>query len=228
MEHIYIDESGSMTAQYADNNPYFVVALVRCKDASVAKKLHKRFVKKHMAELQRADREGRMFKDGKFKELKGAMFTPQLKRDFMSFFCRENGNIEVFYILIRNDRISGPLYDNTARAFNYTLKLALHTLIRRGLLPDDSYSIQLDERNERTQTRHFLKAYLNTELRMDGTVSSEIDVKYFDSSRNRLVQLADVFANIYYSHLMTEAYGEHLQSMRDSGCLRFVFEFPLS
>lgn len=25
MEHIYIDESGSMTAQYADNNPYFVV-----------------------------------------------------------------------------------------------------------------------------------------------------------------------------------------------------------
>lgn len=38
MEHLYIDESGSMTIQYCDVHPYFIIAIVRAKDINKLKK----------------------------------------------------------------------------------------------------------------------------------------------------------------------------------------------
>jgi hypothetical protein len=180
-----------------------------------------------MTELKTADTNNRMFQSERFEELKGSMFTPALKREFVSYFCREN-TLEVFYISIKNEAISGGLYDNTARAFNYVLKLALEYYIKNGYLPNDQYIIQLDERNERTETKHFLQNYLNTELRMGGIVSSDIEVKYFDSSRNKAIQIADVFANLYYSQLLTKAYTKEILHMKDVGCLKRIFQFPIT
>ena len=51
-------------------------------------------------------------------------------------------------------------------------------------------------------------------------------VSYFDSANNNLIQIADVFANLFYSHVKTDAYTEELQKLKDSGILRFIFEFP--
>ena len=61
---------------------------------------------------------------------------------------------------------------------------------------------------------------------MNGTASGKFDVAYFDSSNNALIQIADVFANLYYSHLQTGAYTEKFQKLKDAGILKFVFEFP--
>lgn len=167
MEYLYIDESGSMTSKYSDTYPYFVIAIVRASDPKKLKRIHKRFVEKHMEELQSVDKSFRMFKNNHFKELKGSAFTPNLKRKFVSYFCRQN-TLEVFYIVLDNKEVkqNGHLYDNTARTFNYLIRLALEYFITHGFLPDDQYEIQLDERNERTSSKHFLQTYLNTELRM--------------------------------------------------------------
>lgn len=229
MQNLYIDESGSMTIQYREQNPYFVIAIVHTEDSKRLKALHARFVRSHIDELREADSAGRMFKNGAFAELKGSALTPKLKRDFVSFFCKNNA-LDVFYIVINNDALSKErnLYANTARAFNYVLKLALNYFIRHGMLPDEPYSIQLDERNESNDTRHFLKNYLNTELSMAGTISNEISVDYFDSDRNRNIQIADVFANLLYSQLRTGAYTEEFRLMQDSGYLRHIFKFPPS
>lgn len=226
MEYLYIDESGSMTSQYSNINPYFVISIVRASNPRKLKNLHKRFVEKHMEELLALDTNSRMFKNGKFEELKGSMFTPELKRAFVSDFCRPD-ILEIFYIVVKNNAVSIGLYKNTARAFNYILKLALEHFIKTGCLTDDTYLIQLDERNERTETRHFLQNYLNTEFRMSGLLSHDINVNYYDSSKNRLIQIADVFANLYFSELMTNAYSSELKTMETNGCLKKVFRFPL-
>ena len=60
----------------------------------------------------------------------------------------------------------------------------------------------------------------------DGTASGKFQVSYFDSANNNLIQIADVFANLFYSHVKTDAYTEELQKLKDSGILRFIFEFP--
>lgn len=226
MEYLYIDESGSMTKKHAQYNPFFVIALVRAHNPDKIRRLHKRFVHKYFDSLRALDDGEHMFRNDRFHELKGSKFTPSLKSSFVSYFCRNN-NFEVYYIVVDNKKISGTLYDNTARAFNYFLKLALECFIKRSILTDDTYVIQLDERNERTDTKHFLQNYLNTELRMNGTLSTDVQVLYFDSAQNRIIQIADVLANLYYSHLLTGNYKKEIDYMQEAGCLKFIFQFPL-
>ena len=208
MEHIYIDESGSMTINYCDIHPYFVIAMVRTKDSVKLKKVFKRFVSKHLHELKAADSKGSMFTGNKFKELKGNCFTPKLKREFVRYFCR-NEHFEVFYIIADNRKIAqnneGILYKNTARAFNYLIRLSLEYYIKNGYLHNDNLNLQLDERNEKTEAKHFLENYLNTELVCNHVLSGDCTVSYFDSGNNHIIQIADVFANLMYSELKTNS-----------------------
>lgn len=230
MERLFIDESGTMTAQYCNIHPYFVIAIIRAKDPASLKRVYKRFVTKNMDKLRTADKHGKMFVDNKFVELKGNCFTPQLKKDFVDFFC-QNDYFEVFYIIADNSKIaerkSGKLYNNTARAFNYLLKLALEYYIKKNFLLSRGINIQLDERNERTETKFFLENYLNTELFMEGIIEDECKVTYFDSCNNHIIQVADVFANLMFSQLKTNAYTCEIEKMKNDGYLKPIFKFPL-
>ncbi len=86
--------------------------------------------------------------------------------------------------------------------------------------------IQLDERNEKTEAKFFLENYLNTELCLNNITDHHFSVKYLDSSTNPFVQIADVFANLYYAHLNTDAYTKEIENLKEKGILNDVFEFP--
>lgn len=227
MEHLFVDESGTMTVTHS-NHPYFIICIVKAKDPKKLKTVYKRFVAKHMNELKEADiGHNSMFKNGAFVELKGSCFTPELKRNFIKYFCRKE-HFEVFYIVAQNRKISPHLYKNTARAFNYLLKIALEYLINNKYLSNEGLHIQLDERNEKTETKHFLENYINTELYLQGIIKNECTVSYFDSSNNMIIQIADVFANLYFSQLKTENYTKEFEEMINSGYVKFIFRFPLN
>lgn len=236
---IYIDESGSVNNHNTSHCPYFVIALVHVKDKEKTQRAYKRFVSSNIERLRELDAEkrnakgkvvksgGKMFADGKFRELKGSQFDADMKRKFLAFFA-EKPHFEVYYIKIENAELTDKFCSNTARAFNYLLKLALNSFISRGMLPNEECILQLDERNERTETRYFLEEYLNTELIMNGSCNGPFKVSYFDSANNKLVQLADVYANWFYSQLQTGAYGKELKEQQEAGIIRSIFEFPLS
>lgn len=226
MEHLYIDESGTMTVFHNRTHPYFIISIVRAKDIGMIKRTYKRFVSEHMRELQKADDKGLMFSGSKFLELKGSCFTPNLKREFVDFFCR-NQYFEVFYIVAENSKIQPKFYANTARAFNYLIRLALEYYIQNNYISNDGLFLQLDERNEKTETKHFLENYLQTELGLRNIVKNECKVQYFDSSNNCIIQIADVFSNLYFSELKTGAYTKEIEYMKKEGYLRHIFEFPL-
>lgn len=234
---VYIDESGSIN-NHTRNNKYFVIALVRVKDRKALKSAYKRFVSSNFDRLRELDQDtvdsetgkvnkkgGKMFKNGKFHELKGSQFDKDMKRKFVDFFVRKP-SFEVYYIRINNERLTDKFCQNKARVFNYTLRLALEYFINKGYLPNEDCSLQLDERNEKTEAKYFLENYLNTELSMNGTFSGQFQVQYFDSSDNNLIQIADVFANLFYSHIQTRSYEEEISKMQSAGILKFTFEFP--
>ena len=148
-----------------------------------------------------------------------------MKLRFINFFSRKQ-SFELYYIKISNKKLTDQFCENTARVFNYTFKLALEFFISKNYLPNENCSLQLDERNEKTETKYFLENYLNTELSMNGTVTGKFKVEYFDSANNSLIQIADVFANIYYSHLQTGAYNEEIKNLKDKGIFKFTFIFP--
>ena len=49
-------------------------------------------------------------------------------------------------------------------------------------------------------------------------------VSYFDSACNKFVQIADVFSNLFYSHLQTGHYTDELELMKELGILKGVYE----
>lgn len=241
MEYIYFDESGSVN-NHSPKNKYFVIAMIHVNEENKAKlkRSYKRFVKKNIERLKYLDkdkvdfttglilRDGhKMFDNDKFLELKGSQFDREMKCKFVEFLIQKPC-FEIYYIRLENKYLTDSMCSNSARAFNYPIKLALEYFIKRGYLPKARYSLQLDERNEAPESRYFLKMYLNTELLLNRTLNNEMNVDYFDSSNNFGVQIADVFSNLYYSELMTGKYKKELQQLKDAGVLKPIFIFPLT
>ena len=169
----------------------------------------------------------KMFHAGKFVELKGSQFDPDMKRKFLEFISRNN-YFEVYFIRLSNQKLTDEFCQNTARVFNYSLRLALQYFIGKGLLPDERCDIQSDERNERPDAKRFLENYLNTELMLSGCATGPFSVQYFPSENIRFIQIADVFANWYYSQLLTGAYTDEYVELKKNGIIKGIFDFPLS
>ena len=235
---IYIDESGSIN-NHISGNEYFIIALVRVVDKDSIKKSYKRFVSSNFDRLLMLDCDkvkpstgqvikegGKMFCKGNFRELKGSQLDKKMKQKFVDFFVQKH-SFELYYIIIDNKKLTDRFCENTARVFNYTLRLGLEYFISTGYLQSEDCILQLDERNEKTETKHFLENYLNTELSMNGTTNGKFAVQYFDSANNNIIQIADVFANLYYSHMKTGGYKEDIQKLKDAKILKCLFKFPV-
>lgn len=223
--NIYIDESGSINNQN-DEKHNFIIALVKSTDDKSLKHSYKRYISSHMKDLYTCAKEPKkMFVGEKFVELKGSALTAEQKRDFVCFFT-EKHNMELYYIVLRNPLLTDAFCSNTARAFNYSLYNAIQYFVDHGVLElSEECNLQLDERNERTDARNFLEQYLNTQF-IDCALSNPFHVRYFDSKDNKLIQLADVFANICYSHMITDAYGDVFAMLQETGVLKGTYFFP--
>ncbi len=234
--NIYVDESGSINKH--KSNPYFLVALIHVINRERLKKLYKRFVSANIGRLRALDETktdgrgkvvrqgGRMFRGNVFKELKGACLDKDMKERFVDFFSR-NPDFEVFYIRVENHLLEDHFCEHVSRSFNYIMKLAMEHFIRQGYLPGGPCALHLDERNEKAEARHFLENYLNTELILRNVSSGEFNVHYFDSIHNQFIQIADIFANLYYSELQTAYYTDIFKDLKQRGIIRETFVFPL-
>lgn len=236
--NIYIDESGSIN-NHSLNNKYFVIAMIHVIDKNGLNRAYKRFISSNFSRLQQLDKEkvddktgkilkpgDKMFNNGTFKELKGSHFDREMKLKFCEFFSR-NHYFDIYYIKISNNKLSDAFCNNTARVFNYTIRLSLSYFIKNGLLPNEDCHLQLDERNEKTETKYFLENYLNTELTLSGETVGNFKVTYFDSANNKFIQIADIFANLYYSQLKTNQYTQEFNELKKKSMLKFTFEFPV-
>ena len=227
MIQLYIDESGSMTTQHTSNCPYFIIAIVYPQNPRKLRSSYKRFVNSHRDELKAADHNNKMFSNDKFNELKGNELTYSLKKAFVNYFCRDN-QFKLFYIVIDNKKIDNDFYKNKARAFNFCTKIALtYFMNKKWLSTNEDIIINIDERNQKTNTKAVLQEYLNTELNCMDISNHDITVQYFDSCDNHLIQIADVFANLLFSELRTQNYTTEIKKMSDEGYLMPLFKFPL-
>lgn len=235
--NIYIDESGSID-KHVSNNPYFLIAMIHVHDVDKLSKAFKRFVSANHSRLLELDQDkadphtgkilktgGKMFRNGKFRELKGVQFDREMKQRFVDFFSRKH-YFDIYYIRISNARLRQRHLENCSRIFNYAVRLALDYFFTHGLLPHEDCHLQLDERNEKKEARHFLENYLNTELGIGGVNEGVFTVSYFDSADNRFVQIADIFANLLYSQEQTDHYRKELNLLEEKGILKCIFNFP--
>ena len=227
MINFYIDESGSMTTNYSNQNPWFIISIVRVNAPKKLNRLFKYFIKKNYKELMNCPKAERMFKNNKFLELKGSALTGKLKQKFVQFFTETPNIFELFIIKVDNKLVDDNFYKNTARAFNYLLKIAFQYYIHNDFIPANSYiNLEIDERNQSTESKSSLEDYLDTQLRLDEKLIEDVKVKYFDSANNNLIQIADVFANLEYSQMFNSTFAKEFKIMKEKGILKNIFIFP--
>ena len=78
-----------------------------------------------------------------------------------------------------------------------------------------------------TDSKFSLEDYLNQELLLNDNLLDNVLVKYFDSSQNCFIQIADVFSNIMYSNLITKgAYKKELELLQQNKYILPSFIFP--
>lgn len=226
----YVDESGSMTKKYLNyyKNQYFVICLLRIKNKEKLKRVFKRFVSSNYEELKKIDKDYKMFdKNGKFKELKGSLFSFDMKKKFIYFFC-QNHLFEIYYIICDNRKVKDYFYKNTARAFNYLIKLCFEHFTKYNYISFGENYLFIDERNVRTESRATLEDYLNTELATGIHIQDGFYVEYNESDTREFIQLADVFANIYYSSLITNhTFSCIMVQLRKDKYILGEFYFPI-
>ena len=222
--NIYIDESGSVNTKSAFP---FIIGTVMPTDVQKLKKVYKRFVSKYYKDLKKLDKDNKMFrKDGTFLELKGACFNKDMKLNFLNYFCRNN-LLKVRYIVLDNSKIKDKFVENKARTFNYLMKLFIENSFHTNLMNDKEISLQIDERNVKTNSKYSLEDYLNQELILDSDLIEKAHVAYFDSSQNCIIQIADVFSNIKFSDYATSgAYKDLLKKYHKDGYILKDFKFP--
>ena len=203
----------------------FIITLIVPTDKRKLEITYKRFVSKYYDDLKILDKDNKMFLNEKFHELKGSQFDKLMKKKFVEFFSKKK-HFEIYYIRIKNCQLSNDFCKNTARAFNYVIRLALQYLITNNFFKQEDFVLQLDERNEKTETKNFLENYLNTELNLGGTTNGKFTVIYFASANNKFIQIADVFSNLFYSQLLTNNYTNEMNILKDKDILKFEFVFP--
>ena len=209
-------------------NRYFVICVIMPKNKTRLKRVFKRFVSSNYEELKRIDKDKKMFYDsGSFKELKGSCFNSNMKRKFINFFC-QNELFEIYYIVSDNKKVKDYFYKNTARAFNYLLKLSFEHFTKYKQISVKENYLFIDERNVRTETRATLKEYLNTELVTGNHIQKCFYVEYCQSESKELIQIADVFANIYYTNLIANnCFSDELNKMKKEKYISGEFFFPI-
>lgn len=230
MNTFYIDESGSMTKKYLNyyKNKFFVVCIIMPKNKKQLKRVYKRFVSCHIDDLRKLDKEQKMFyENGKFKELKGSSFSSKMKREFIHYFC-QNHLFEIFYIVCDNREVQSHFYQNTSRAFNYLIKLSLEHFTKYQLIKSTENYLFIDERNVKTDTKATLEEYLNIEMVTGDRIQENFSVSYCQSERKELIQIADVFANIYFTNLISNnCFLNELNRLKQEKYIINEFIFPL-
>ena len=226
MEYLYIDESGSLTSEFAFIHPNFVMCVVRVKDITNLRKLLKRFIYENYQEIKEIDENNKIFNHGDFVEIKGSSLNSKLKKRLAHFLC--NGNIlEIYYIHVFNEEVKQHFYDDPTLIYNYVLYLMLNKNLENKNLPYDDYLIDVDDRNLKHISVNSLEDYLNIELKLKKRLIRSINIEYYDSKDNLMVQVSDFFSYLYFSYLKNhDLYNDLITNLKEKGYIKDIFYYP--
>lgn len=226
MEYLYIDESGSLTSEFAFIHPNFVMCVVRVKDITNLRKLLKRFIYENYQEIKNTDDNNKIFNGGEFLEIKGSSLTQSLKMKLANYLCRSN-ILEIYYIHVLNEEVQQHFYDDPSLIYNYVLYLILQKNLENKNLPYDDYLIEVDDRNLKHISINSLEDYLNIELKLKKRLLRSINIEYFDSKDNLMVQVSDFFSNLYFSYLKNkDIYEPLINKLKKDNYIKDIFYYP--
>ena len=94
-------------------------------------------------------------------------------------------------------------------------------------LPYDDYLIDIDDRNLKNISINSLEDYLNIELKLKKRYVRSLNVAYYDSKDNLMVQVSDFFSNLYFSYLKNKnQYQDLIDELTKENYIKDIYYYP--
>lgn len=188
MQYLFLDESGNLHKNSPDR--YFVIGGIYTNNYSDIKSSYMEINK----ELK--DKLGMDFDI----ELKAAYLNMEEKMDIVVKLEKMNG-MYIVGIVVDKEKI-GIQIDQIHLYYNYIIRVLLDYLIKEKLIKtDDSESlyINIDKTSMKIEEVNALLMYLRTHYNIELDLPLDINVSYWDSKKNYMIQVADIMANTIWN-----------------------------
>ena len=172
---LFVDESGNL----GKKDRYFVIAFV----LSVNKKRIKNFVKRFCAKND-------------YDEVKASKLSfPEKQKLIMKLFKIKDNKIS--YITVDKYKISSQrLWNDKNILFNYLFKFLIKDIVSNT---KEDINIHVDEHTIKVSSINSLQDYLRIQAYTEWGFSYNLNIIFTDSKNSKLIQVADLAANIIYA-----------------------------
>ena len=94
-------------------------------------------------------------------------------------------------------------------------------------LNENDYLIEVDNRNLKHISINSLEDYLTIELKLKKRLLRSVNVEYFDSKDNLMVQVSDFFSNLYFSYLKNKStYESLINKLKKENYIKDIYYYP--
>lgn len=186
---LYADESGSITTINNDRNRYFVVSYVETAEPKKVSRVFRNFKVNYI----KHNPECGFSID---KEIKGSEMPNQMKTMLFDEL-KEKTDIKIHYIIFDNHNAEARLREKPSISFNYLVSLKVQSILW-GKQKLDKLWLKFDNRNCAVYGMNSLQEYLEIEFCVKKRKCDNIAVKYHESHKKEIIQIADIFANTLF------------------------------
>lgn len=188
MQYLFLDESGNLHKNSPDR--YFVIGGVYTNNYADIKKSYVE-INRELKEKLNMDFE---------TELKAAYLNMEEKMDIVIKLQEMNG-MYIVGIIVDKYKL-GVEIDEIHLYYNYVIRKLLDYLIKINLIktgPDEELYLNIDKSSMKIEDINSLENYLKTHFNIERKMRYKINVSYWDSKKNYMVQVADIMCNTIWN-----------------------------
>lgn len=173
---VFVDESGNLGA----DGRFFVIALI----VPQRKKRIVNFMKRFCA-------------DNNLPEVKGSLLTTPQKQKLLNNLARFDDH-NISYVVVDKHNIDNKkLFEDKNLLYNYVFQWLIKPVLRGT---NEDVDILIDNHSTKVKSINTLCDYIRIKAYAEWGITSNVSIRYCDSKTSKIVQMADVIANVVYGH----------------------------
>lgn len=188
MQYLFLDESGNLHKNSPDR--YFVIGGIFTNNYDDIKKSYVE-INRELKEKLNMDFD---------TELKAAYLNMEEKMDIVIKLQQMNG-MYIVGVIVDKEKI-GVKIEEIHLYYNYIIGKLLDYLIKIGLIKTnekDYLFINIDKSSMKIEDINSLEMYLKIHFNIERKMKFELNVAYWDSSKNYMIQVADIMCNTIWN-----------------------------
>ena len=188
MQYLFLDESGNLHKNSPDR--YFVIGGIFTNNYDDIKKSYVE-INRELKEKLNMDFD---------TELKAAYLNMEEKMDIVVKLQQMNG-MYIIGVIVDKEKI-GVKIEEIHLYYNYIIGKLLDYLVKIGLIKTnekDYLFINIDKSSMKIEDINSLEMYLKIHFNIERKMKFELNVAYWDSSKNYMIQVADIMCNTIWN-----------------------------